>query len=214
MRWRAITKANWSKPKLRLPQTRNNVTEEESYAVDSLSKNFFLQPLSSTVTVYASAAVWEGLSSPKPPLLLRPCVVWSPTELRMKRLKLWKRAQIWFSPLHGFARGQQDRSSGFLDLFWAETAEVESSSSGYRSAWRETRRVKIGRWIALAPARSTTPARSTKASMGRAPQRRCVVAVGVVSTGRKRSGWPAVEGGEKVSGESGGCDLGTIKATI
>ncbi|KAG5407795.1 hypothetical protein IGI04_013914 [Brassica rapa subsp. trilocularis] len=70
----------------------------------------------------------------------------------------------------------------------ASTDLVESSSSGYRSAWRETRRVKIGRWIALAPARSTTPARSTKASMGRAPQRRCVVAVGVVSTGRKRSG--------------------------
>ncbi|CAN6980560.1 unnamed protein product [Brassica oleracea var. botrytis] len=78
------------------------------------------------------------MSSPKPPLLLRPCVVWSPTELHMKRLKLWKRAQIWFSPLHGFARGRRDRSGGFLDLFRAETVEVESSSSGYRSAWRET----------------------------------------------------------------------------
>ncbi|KAH0905540.1 hypothetical protein HID58_037367 [Brassica napus] len=93
-----------------------------------------------------------------------------------------------------------------------KTAEVESSSSGYRSAWRETRRVKIGLWIALAPARSTTPARSTEASMGRAPQR--PHAVGVVSTGRERSGWPAVEGGEQVSGESGGCNLRTIKATI
>ncbi|CAN6817147.1 unnamed protein product [Brassica oleracea] len=127
------------------------------------------------------------MSSPKPPLLLRLCVVWSPTELHMKRLKLWKRAQIWFSPLHGLARGRRDRSGGFLDLFRAETAEVESSSFGYRSAWRETRRVKIGRRIALAPARSTTPARSTEASMGRAPQRRHVVAVGVVSTGRERS---------------------------
>lgn len=105
--------------------------------------------------------VFGCMSSPKPPLLLRPCVVRSPTELHMKRLKLWKRAHIWFSPLHGFARGRQDRSGGFLDLFWAETAEVESSSYGYRSAWRETRRVKIGLWIVLAPARSTTLARST-----------------------------------------------------
>ncbi|CAG7909963.1 unnamed protein product [Brassica rapa] len=33
--------------------------------------------------------------------------------------------------------------------------EVVMSSFGYRSAWRETRRVKIGQWRSLAPARST-----------------------------------------------------------
>ncbi|CAN6871140.1 unnamed protein product [Brassica oleracea] len=34
--------------------------------------------------------------------------------------------------------------------------------------------------------------------MGRAPQRWRVVAVGVVTTDRERSGWPAVEGGKQI----------------
>ncbi|CAN7098626.1 unnamed protein product [Brassica rapa subsp. narinosa] len=50
------------------------------------------------------------MSSPKPPLLLRPCVVRSPTELHMKRLKLWKRAHIWFSPLHDRLGGKHGES--------------------------------------------------------------------------------------------------------
>ena len=144
---------------------------ETKFMKSPLSKNTFLQPLSKNkiwvlpLRRRPSPEVREGLSSPfllfflfsavrqgglwcmfdseAPSPSLAVCGVES-GGAASKRLKLWKRAQIWVLPFHDFARGRWDRSGGFLDLFRAEAVEVVMSMFGYRSAWRETRRVKIG----------------------------------------------------------------------